>query len=74
MHRLTSVRTQRIPSMGEGDPTPLFEATVAARGLDPRKLFERPQETDSCSCPWVGHQIYNIPGGEGGRSSRTHHS
>jgi hypothetical protein len=37
---------------------PGYEATVAATGIDPDKIFE--ESAADCSCNWSGHRIYNL--------------
>lgn len=78
MFGLTAVHVPVIPRVGEGDPTPLFEATAAAMiaetGRDPRKLLASPPGSAKCHCEWPGHRIYNTSEGKGGRIGSAHHT
>lgn len=54
--------------LGSSTATPGYEATIAATGIDPAKLFANPPVARSgkCSCPWAGHGVYGFSdlGGE----------
>jgi hypothetical protein len=53
-------------------PTPLYDKTVAATGIDPQALFPEggAGHGDSCGCVWSGHRVFRFAGtgGDGGQA------
>lgn len=64
MRGVRTVVQGEVLSGSLGSRTPGYDATVRVTGIDPGKLFGEKDvpRAGSCSCLWVGHQVYSFSG------------